>query len=106
MASKNDDLNRSGNRSTPQGSSQASDPISRDREMNRDRKMGQGSSGAEQGRQGSLGPTGTGSTGTGSTGTGPMGSDRGLDRGSDRSSESANRSSDTGRSTPRKDLDE
>ena len=65
--SKNDDMDRIGNRNTPQGSttpgSQGStqDPINRDREMNRDRERGQGSSGNEQGGD-SFGSTNPGST--------------------------------------------
>ena len=97
---RNDDMDRSGNRSTPQGSNQGinpqgnlgnrntppqgstSDPVARDREMNRDRETG-----SERDRSGfgstGTGSTGTGSIGTGSTGTGSMGSDR-SDRDFDR----------------------
>ena len=90
---KNDDLDRIGNKNTPQGSTgnervgtgadntsqgqggnfnqqttgnaqtgqmgnQGRDPVNQDRAMNRDREMGQGSSGTEQGRQGQPGTTG------------------------------------------------
>lgn len=87
---RNDDLDRNGNRSTPQGSTQGRDPINRDRQMNRDGNLGQGSSGTEQGRDGSYG----------STGKGTMGSDPG----SDRDRQSGNRTTDTGKRPP--DVDE
>ena len=78
---RNDDMDRSGNRSTPQDSTaqgqggnfnqhttgnaqtgqmgnKGRDPVNQDRAMNRDNVMGQGSSGTEQGRQGQPGATG------------------------------------------------
>ena len=66
---RNDDMDRSGNKNTPQGSTagnaqtgqmgnQGRDPVNQDRAMNRDNVMGQGSSGTEQGRQGQPGTTG------------------------------------------------
>lgn len=102
---RNDDMSRSGNKNTPQGSTtqgsttdrtgtggqgstsqgqggnfnqqttgnaqtgqmgnQGRDPVNQDRAMNRDKVMGQGSSGTEQGRQGQPGTTGnTGSRGS------------------------------------------
>jgi len=81
--SKNDDMDRIGNRNTPQGSTTSGstsqgqggnfgsestqggmtgsrgqgDPINRDREMNRDRNLGQGSSGLDtSGKQGNSEP--------------------------------------------------
>jgi hypothetical protein len=103
---RNDDMDRKGNKNTPQDNTsqgqggnfnqhttgnaqtgqmgnQGRDPVNQDRAMNRDKEMGQGSSGTEQGRQGQPGTTGNtgsrGSTGSGerggSTGKGSMGTD-------------------------------
>jgi hypothetical protein len=59
--SQNDDRDRIGNRSTPPGNKQgnqpgtggpgSTDPVNQDRQMNRDQKMGQGSSGSPQSRE-------------------------------------------------------
>ena len=65
--SRNDDRDRIGNTKTPPGSTQGSnpqgqnrntqDPIKRDREMNRDRDSGQGSSGSDTSRNSGRGPS-------------------------------------------------